>query len=332
MNRSLQGVKLKGLRSALLGILISLITMLFIFKITETRLTWEVLGRVNFIFLALAFLLQAVFWFFWAFRLNTISKYLQFRVSYKTSLEITLNSMFFAAITPSSAGGEPVRIKMLSDNGMAVGKGTFVVITERVLDSIFFILALPVFLIFTGFATELGYRVALIFVVLFALFLYFLYAILKDEKGIQRFSKLLKRILKGRKIADRLENEMINFREASLKLLTEPFYLIALFTMTSLMWSAAFFIPSVILLSFGQDPHYLLSYTAQLIIVVISLIPLTPGSSGIAETSMAYLYSNFVDLSILGTLVAVWRFITYHLNIVFGAISLNAKAIKKFFS
>ncbi|MEM2086719.1 MAG: flippase-like domain-containing protein, partial [Archaeoglobaceae archaeon] len=69
-----------------------------------------------------------------------------------------------------------------------------------------------------------------------------------------------------------------------------------------------------------------------LIIVVISLIPLTPGSSGIAETSMAYLYSNFVDLSILGSLVAIWRLITYHMTIILSALSLNAKALKKFFS
>ncbi|MDI9610309.1 MAG: flippase-like domain-containing protein [Archaeoglobales archaeon] len=323
---------MSALRSAFLGILISLITTILIFKITETSLTWELVLKVNFGFILLASLCQASFWLLWAFRLKKISKHLQFEVPYTGALEITLNSMFLAAITPSSAGGEPLRIKMLSDKGMALGKSTFVVITERVLDSIFFILALPTFLIFTGFATELGYRVATIFILIFLFFLYFLYAILKDEKSIQKFSKLANRIFKGRKIAERLENELKNFREGSLKLLSDPLYLVMLFTITALMWSATFFIPSVILLSFSQDPNFLISYTAQLIIVVISLIPLTPGSSGIAETSMAYLYSKFVDLSILGSLVAVWRLITYHLNIIFGAITLNARAFKKFFS
>lgn len=323
---------MKGFKSALLGILISLITTILIFKITETSLTWEILGRVNFSFLLLAISFQLIFWLLWAFRLNMIARYLQLNVSYSNSLEITLNSMFFAAITPSSAGGEPVRIKMLADRGMALGKSTFVVITERVLDSIFFILALPIFLIFTGFATELGYRVAIIFIIIFMVFLYFLYSILKDERSIQRFSRLANKIFKRQKIAERLENELKNFREGSLKLLSDSLYLVMLFTVTAVMWSATFLIPSLILLSFGQDPHFLISYTSQLIIVVISLIPLTPGSSGIVETSMAYLYSNFVDLSILGSLVAVWRLITYYLNIIFGAISLNARVFKKFFS
>lgn len=253
-------------------------------------------------------------------------------MSYTRAIEITLNSMFLAAITPSSAGGEPLRIKMLSDSGMALGKSTFVVITERVLDSLFFILALPTFLIFTGFASELGSRVAIIFIIIFIFFIYFLYTILRDENSIQKFSKLANKILKKQKLADRLEIEMKNFREGSLKLLSDPLYLTMLFTITALMWSACFVIPSLILLSFNQDPCILLSYTSQLIIIVISLIPLTPGSSGVAETSMAYLYSNFVDLSILGSLVALWRLITYHLNIIFGALSLNARAIKKFFS
>lgn len=323
---------MKGLRSAILGILISLATTAIIFKLTETSLTWEFLSRVNLAFLALAVVFQLMFLFLWAFRLREISRYLQFQIPYASAIKITMNSMFFAAITPSSAGGEPVRIKMLSDKGMALGKSTFVVITERVLDSIFFILALPIFLIFTGFATELGYRVAIVFIVIFFLFLYFLYAILKNEGSIQKFSTIANKILKRQRIAGRLEIELKNFREGSLRLLSDPLYLVVLFTLTALMWSSTFLIPSIILLSFNQDPHFLISYTAQLIIVVISLIPLTPGSSGIAETSMAYLYSKFVDLSILGSLVGVWRLITYHLNILIGILSLNAGIFKKFFS
>lgn len=321
---------MKRFRSTLIGIVISLTTTLLIFKLTETSLTWELISRVNISFIASAIIFQAIFWLLWAFRLKEIAKNLHFELPFKNSLEITLSSMFLAAVTPSSAGGEPLRIKMLSDKGMVLGKSTFVVITERVLDSIFFILALPIFLIFTGFATELGYRVAITFILIFLFFIYFLYLVLKDEKSIQRFTSFLRRILKKEKLVERVETEMKNFREGSLKLLSSPSKLIYLFSMTALMWSACFLIPSLILLSFNQNPHILLSYTAQLIIIVISLIPLTPGSSGIAETSMAYLYSKFVDFSILGSLVAVWRFITYYLNIIFGALSLNAGTLKNF--
>lgn len=322
---------MKNLKSATLGILISLITTLIIFKFTESSLTWEVLSRVNFAFLALAILLQVAFWLIWALRLGMISRYLGFYLPFLSSIQITLSSMFIAAITPSSAGGEPLRVKMLSDRGMGVGESTFVVLTERVLDSLFFIFALPIFLIFTGFATDLGYRVAFVFLVLFLLFLYALYEILRSEENLSKFARWSGRIFRKRKISERFEKELRNLRKGALKLLSAPFYLVILFTLTALMWSAVFLIPSIILLSFGQNPHFMLSYTAQLIIIIISLIPLTPGSSGIVESSMAYLYSNFVDLGVLGSLVAVWRFITYHLNIIFGAVSLNSGVFKKFF-
>ncbi len=322
---------MKNLKSALLGILVSLITTLVIFKVTESNLTWEVLSKVNFVLLVLTFLFQAVFWLIWALRLSMISRYLGFHLPFLDSIQITLNSMFFAAITPSSAGGELVRVKMLSDRGMALGESTFVVIAERVLDSLFFIFALPIFLIFTGFATDLGYRVAVVFLVIFLVSLYILYEILKNEENLKKYAGWLTKIFKRRKIVEKFENELINLRKGALKLISAPVYLVILFTLTALMWTAVFLIPSIILLSFGQDPHFLPSYTAQLIIIIVSLIPLTPGSSGIVESSMVYLYSNFVDLSVLGTLVAVWRFITYHLNIIVGAISVNSSALKKFF-
>lgn len=98
-------------------------------------------------------------------------------------------------------------------------------------------------------------------------------------------------------------------------------------SLTVALWTVGFMIPSAILLALGSNPFFLLSYTSQLIIVVVSLIPLTPGSSGIAEASMAYLYSKFVSNGILGILVGIWRFVTYILNIVIG-LFVNIRILK----
>ncbi|MEM1579308.1 MAG: flippase-like domain-containing protein [Archaeoglobaceae archaeon] len=318
------------MRNAAVGIGISLVTTYIIFKITETNLTWEVLRKVNFIFLIFAVAFQILFWLIWALRLKKISHFLGFNVSYLYSLKTTLSSMFVAAITPSSAGGEPVRVKMISEKGLPIGVGTFVVLTERILDSLFFAIALPIFLILSGFSTALGFRVAVLFVFILLVFLYILYLILRDDRNAQRFSKFFSKLFRKKRLEIRIFEELKNFRNGTLTLLSKPISLIYLFTLTAVMWSFGFMIPSLILLSFATDPEFLLSYTSQLIIVVISLIPLTPGSSGIVETTMAYLYSNFVDLSILGSLIAIWRFITYYLNLICGTIAINLSAIRKF--
>lgn len=66
----------------------------------------------------------------------------------------------------------------------------------------------------------------------------------------------------------------------------------------------------------GSEPSFLYSINAQIILAFIGILPLIPGGSGVAELSMSYLYSIFVPMKQLGSLVAIWRIITYFLNIV----------------
>ncbi|WP_290598097.1 MULTISPECIES: UPF0104 family protein [unclassified Archaeoglobus] len=322
-------------RAAVIGILISIVVTVIIFKYTESEITWSVLRRANWIYLLLAFLMQVSFWLLWAFRLKLLTNYLGYKVSYFHSLEITMASMFTAAITPSSAGGEPVRVKMLSDRDVDVGTSAFIVLAERILDSMFFSSALPVFLIITGFSTSFGFKIAVVFTTLLAIFIYMLFRIFRNEASIDRFSKILYRLVKwfneekAENYSSVFSRELRRFREATIQMLSNSLSgIFVLYILTLILWSAGFMVPSFILLSLGYDPYFLYSYTAQLIIVIVSLVPLTPGSSGIAEVSMAYLYSNFVDTNILGVLVALWRIITYHANIFFGALFVNYSLIK----
>ena len=112
---------------------------------------------------------------------------------------------------------------------------------------------------------------------------------------------------------------MMNFRLAAIELLKNRFHrILALFISTVLIWTSLFLIPSFILLSLNCEPFFLLSYTVQLIVCVISLIPLTPGSSGIAEVSAAYFYSSFIPSHLLGTLIGIWRVVTYYFSMLIG--------------
>jgi hypothetical protein len=97
--------------------------------------------------------------------------------------------------------------------------------------------------------------------------------------------------------------------------------------LTAALWLAEFLVPSAVLMAFAQRPFFLYSLTSQLIIVIISLIPVTPGSSGIAEGSMFYLYSRFVTVHAIGALVGIWRGLTYFSNLIVGFI-VTAKVLK----
>ncbi len=315
----------KSLRKkGLLGILISAVALVIIFHFTETKVTWKAILKANVYVLAVAFFLQFLFWFFWAVRIKYLTLYVGKNIPLSYAFEITLASGFLAAITPSSAGGEPLRVKMLYDAGVGAGESTAVVLVERILDAIFFSIALPVFVIFTGFSMKLGMEVGGLFAFSLFLFLVFLWVLLKRPERIDALSfkleKIVARFSKKRSegLAEKLKDEILGFRSA-LSILAKNFRcaLISI-CITVLIWMSEFLIPSAILAAFGCRPYFLYSITAQLLLIVISLIPLTPGASGIAEFGMGYLYSNFVPQHIIGILTALWRFITYYLNIFTG--------------
>ena len=89
---------------------------------------------------------------------------------------------------------------------------------------------------------------------------------------------------------------------------------------TVLFWSDGFFIPSMIMLGLGLEPFFIKSYAAQILLLVIVMMPTTPGSSGIAELGIAGLYGVLIGGAIIGVFTILYRLISYHMNLIAGAI------------
>ena len=316
-------------KSIALSLVISVITILVIFKITETNVTWQILSQVNWKYLILALFLHLLFWFFWGVRLKILASLLNTNIPLKFAIEVSIASMFLAAITPSSAGGEPLRIKMLKDRGTSLGSATAIVLAERILDAIFFIVALFIFLIASGFAIGFGLKVGLTFAFCLAGFILFLYIIIKNKKTVDKISNWIYKIIskinkdRARNVTEKVREELNIFRDSIIELAKNNKRILPTIVLTALIWFSEFLVPSIILIALNQDPFYLLSITSQLILVILSLLPLTPGSSGIAEAGMGYLYSKFIPHHVLGVLVALWRLVTYYSNILAGLIAIK---------
>jgi len=316
-------------KSIALSLAISLVTILIIFKLTETNVTWQMISQVNWKYLILALFLHFLFWFFWGLRLKTLASLLNTNISLRFAVEVSIASMFLAAITPSSAGGEPLRIKMLKDQGTSLGSATAIVLAERMLDAIFFVIALFIFLIASGFAIGFGIKVGLTFTLCLAGFILFLCIMVRNQEIVNKISNLIYKIIsrinrdKARDIAEKIKDELNIFRNSIIELIKNNKRILPSIFLTALIWFSEFLVPSIILIALNQDPFYLLSITSQLILVILSLLPLTPGSSGIAEAGMGYLYSNFIPHHVLGVLVALWRLVTYYSNILAGLIAIK---------
>ena len=85
-------------------------------------------------------------------------------------------------------------------------------------------------------------------------------------------------------------------------------------------------IPSLVLMGLGFPPFFLESYCAQILLLVIIMMPTTPGSAGVAEFSILGLYGVIIGSTadpLLGVFILLYRFITYHMNLIAGAIFMQ---------
>jgi len=270
-------------------------------------------------FILLAFLLHTTFWLFWTVRLKAIVRLLNHNIEFPRLFTGVLASNFVAGITPSSAGGEPIRIKVLSDSGMSVGEATASVMLERFLDAVFFSFFLLIMLSISGFAVGLGVKLGVIFTTLLVLLIVFLYELFKSPERVEKMLKIIEKRVK-REFFTKIELEIWSFRNSFRSFIKNKFKAIQLIVLTALIWIPEFLVPSFILMAFSCQPHWILSLTSQAILVIASLAPLTPGSSGIAEFGFYYLYSTFANCKI-GAVAGVWRVITYVSNLVAGILA-----------
>jgi hypothetical protein len=289
-----------------------------------------------FLFFGAAVLLNVLYWFIWGARLKVLSTAIDpsVKIGWWESTKIVIANQFLAGITPSVAGGEPVRIYLLNKDGLSTGGATAAVLGERLIDAIFILVLVPFgFFVFKdridvkliNYGLTIGIIVFVTGIILFALALKYpkktKSLLLMISGKLSRFSQKKER---SRAVVNRIGREIDNFHTSMVFFLTggrKAF--LGAGVLTVLMWSTGFMIPSMILLGLGLPPFFIESYAAQALLLIIVMLPTTPGSSGVTELGMAALYGVLIGTSygyLLGVFVLLFRFITYHMNVIAGAI------------
>ncbi|VUT28274.1 MAG: hypothetical protein SYNGOMJ08_00843 [Candidatus Syntrophoarchaeum sp. GoM_oil] len=319
--------------SLAIAIIVSIVSIFFVFELTSTRETIEAITEISPYYFLIAVIFHIFGWFVWGARIKVISGALSSRLSMRDAVKIVVTSLFTAAITPSHAGGEPVRVYLISrKGGIGFGDASAIVLLERVLDVIFIILISPVAIlllkdvIFQS-GEEIKFLIGLSIVILiFSLFI--IIQILYRPEWIKNRLPSIARVIgfftgpaRSERIMTRISAEMDAFIRSLRKFIevARGRVLIA-WILTTIYWSLEFLIPCLILIGLGEDPEILRAFASQIVLMVLVLVPLTPGSSGVAELGFMTVFAVFVKTSLLGILVLAWRFITYYLNIIVGGL------------
>lgn len=301
------------------------------FTIDDETITY--LKNVNYAFLLLALGLHIIALAAWGMRLKMMSQSLGYHVPFLHALNAVFANLLVAAITPSQAGGEPVRIHELYRADVPVGDATAVVIMERVIDGIvlgiigIFAFILLVFQVAT-LDVNLTTPLFVIWIMLIGFMALFIYSIRNPEflkKLLYKISGWLTKRWKSEKVdnlMNSIDSEVDNFNSALTRFVSKAKSgLVWGFALTTVYWVFEFLIASFILIAIGSKPFFIESFIVQLIIAIIMMVPLTPGSSGVAEISATSLYGLFVPSSIVGVFVLLWRLILYYFNIFVGVLA-----------
>ena len=334
MNKEKQKtVKIPMIISVALSIVIIIIILFF----TVDANTLNQLSRVSikYEFFLVAIFLNILYWILWGARMKVLANAMDknVKISLWKSTKIVIANLFLACITPSMAGGEPVRIYLLNKDGMSFGCSTAVVLGERLIDAIFILIMIPIALFIfkdikdlgiVSFGLTIGVIVFVMFVILF------IYSIIKPDKTkafliylSKKFRRFFKKESESKIIqrinyeVDEFHNSMYCFKGQNKK------SLFLTCVLTFMFWSVGFLVPSFILLGLGLPPFFIESYAAQIILLIIIMLPLTPGSSGIAEVSLYGLYGVLIGTStntLIGVFIILYRFISFHMNLIAGSI------------
>jgi len=316
-----------------ISISFSLAVLIIILYLTINAHTIQYLKSINPWFLLLAFLTHVLTMCFWAMRVKKMSGSLGYPIKFSYSLNLVFANLLAAAVTPAQAGGEPVRVHELYKANVPLGDATAIVIMERVLDGIA-LACLAAFAMFAlseqwhslGAISDVMVYITWIFVA-GCLFLFYLAIRRPDvmKRVADRAARFFTRKWEPARVTvvlERIDTEIANFHAAVLRFVRTAKSGLAwgmLFTL--LYWVSEIVTASLILMGLGQPPLFFESFVIQLILAILMMLPLTPGSSGIAEAGATTMYALFIPFEIVGVFVVIWRIVLYYFNIALGIVS-----------
>jgi hypothetical protein len=263
------------------------------------------------------------------------------KLSWRQAFDVVILWEFASSLTPSVVGGSGFAIFILNQEKIPLGKSTAIVMVTAFLDELFYVIMVPLVLIFTGtqelfplslqkqilgveFGSKQLFYVGYAFIlILIGVIFYGLFIRPKVVKYwlVKIFSFRLLR--KWRYKALETANNLI-ITSIVLKGKNFGFWLKAFFY-TILSWSARFWVVNFILQAFNPSLNiadHLLIYARQLVMWVILLISPTPGGAGIAEISFSGFLEQFTPDGFAALQATLWRVLSYYPYILIGSILL----------
>lgn len=270
-------------------------------------------------------------------------------INWSKSIQIIALWEFASAITPGAIGGSVAAVFMLTREGIRLGKSTSLILITAFLDELIFIIVLPVVYIIMGnsvfhFNTECAPIHLQSFMVMWAkptiiityLFLVFFYAIL--FYGLFINAKSLKRafhVIGNIRILSKWKYNIISsgkdIERAAIEAKSKSrLFWIKAISYTFISWSSRYLLAYFIIVALSTEWYNVVAIYSKLYFVrVLSIIPITPGGSGVSEASFVALLCMYIPNAFIQIATLSWRILSYHIYLLVGILVLPIYLRKK---
>ncbi|BET65229.1 flippase-like domain-containing protein [Opitutales bacterium ASA1] len=323
------------LRYVLQGLALGGIASVLVVIFTTREETFERLSQFSLATLPLLFGMVLVAWACNGFRVWLMCRAAGHPLAYRQAIAVSLSTEFGIAATPAGVGGTIIRLGLLRQAGVPLTTAGSLLATDAAVDIVFFGLLAP-FAIYVLLHEGLLARLfdspseidALILLAVVLACFVSLLLLLRSSTFHRRLSRLLgatafgrRRRLPGRhRLLRRQTSRSIRSMGTSLGFLWRhrKGALFANLVIASLQWCCRYMMLPVILWSFGHPVNPLPLFLVQGVLFGLSLLVVAPGGGGSVELLTAIVLPTFVPTGLVGVVLIVWRFFTYHLYVLGG--------------
>jgi hypothetical protein len=250
-------------------------------------------------------------------------------------IQISFIIIFFHGVTPFAGGGQPMEIYYLHNEKISITKSTNIVLQNFIVYQISLVL-IGLLALFYNYNFNLfpsNHLIKKLVILGFAInFLVLLVTyILSFGKKANKFIcnkglniveklKIIKNVDKKRK---NLNNYLNNFHKNAIRLKQNKKMFIILILINSLSLIILYSIPYTVCKGFEIHNLNLINsiVSTAYVMTIGSFVPI-PGGTGGIEYGFVFFFGYLITGSVINAIMLVWRFITYYLGMIIGAICL----------
>lgn len=333
----------RSLISSILFIIIVIIVFYFIFRDNNYREVYGIYKNATRSYLLFGLLAMACFSVCEALNLKTSLTLLKEKVTFKQCYKYALAGFFVAGITPSSSGGDPMQLYLMTQDNIKVSKGAISLllkllsfqITVVVLSLIGFITSHKLFLTSLGNLRYIIYIGAFLNILVGTL--YFLIIFFKPiiVYLVELLSKLFTflHIKKKDQIITFLNNQVEEYSKASSLIKKNKLVLVKIFLITLVQMLLYYSIPYFVYLSMGFTNHNIVTFISLQSVLFISVSSLPfPGAVGVSEATFMKIYKQMFPEVVLGSAMVITRFINFYIFIIYSGFFLMSYILRHNFN